>query len=319
MQLSTKKMKVARIPKAVKRSAWIDIKKDWDLYLLLIPGILALILFKYTPMYGLIIAFQDYNIFTEGIMNNEWVGFANFQRLFSTPEFVNVFKNTLIISISKVIFLFPLPIIMALLMNEIKNLMFKRTVQTVIYLPHFISWVIVYGLFVNLLSANDGIINTIIVALGGEKIPFFMDSSVFRPLLVFTEGWKETGWSTIVYLAAITGIDQEQYEAARIDGANKFQQIKSITLPGIAPTIVLMFILRLGSILEAGTEQIMVMYNPTVYNVADVIGTYVVRVGLGTMDYSFSTAVGLFNSVVAFVLVVTGNYLAKKYTEKGIW
>ena len=319
MQLSTKKMKVAEIPKAVKKSAWIDIKKDWDLYLLLIPGILTLLLFKYTPMYGLIIAFQDYNIFTEGIMNNEWVGFANFQRLFSTPEFVNVFKNTLIISISKVIFLFPLPILMALLMNEIKNLLFKKTVQTVIYLPHFISWVIVYGLFVNLLSANDGIINTIIVALGGKPIAFFMDSSVFRPLLVFTEGWKETGWSTIVYLAAITGIDQEQYEAARIDGASKFQQIKSITLPGIAPTIVLMFILRLGSILEAGTEQIMVMYNPTVYNVADVIGTYVVRVGLGTMDYSFSTAVGLFNSVVAFILVVTGNYLAKKYTEKGIW
>ena len=318
MQLSTKKMKVAHIPKAVKKSAWIDIKKDWDLYLLLIPGILTLLLFKYTPMYGLIIAFQDFNIF-KGIMDSEWVGLANFQRLFSTPEFVNVFKNTLIISISKVIFLFPLPILMALLMNEIKNLLFKKTVQTVIYLPHFISWVIVYGLFVNLLSANDGIINTIIVALGGEKIPFFMDSSVFRPLLVFTEGWKETGWSTIVYLAAITGIDQEQYEAARIDGANKFQQIKSITLPGIAPTIVLMFILRLGSILEAGTEQIMVMYNPTVYNVADVIGTYVVRVGLGTMDYSFSTAVGLFNSVVAFVLVVTGNYLAKKYTEKGIW
>ncbi|WP_426348533.1 ABC transporter permease [Alloiococcus sp. CFN-8] len=311
-------MKVAHIPKAVKKSAWIDIKKDWDLYLLLIPGILTLLLFKYTPMYGLIIAFQDFNIF-KGIMASEWVGFANFQRLFSTPEFVNVFKNTLIISLSKVIFLFPLPILMALLMNEIKNLLFKKTVQTVIYLPHFISWVIVYGLFVNLLSANDGIINTIIVALGGEKIPFFMDSSVFRPLLVFTEGWKESGWSTIVYLAAITGIDQEQYEAARIDGANKFQQIKSITLPGIAPTIVLMFILRLGSILEAGTEQIMVMYNPTVYNVADVIGTYVVRVGLGTMDYSFSTAVGLFNSVVAFVLVVTGNYLAKKYTEKGIW
>lgn len=318
MQLSTKKMKVAEIPKAVKKSAWIDIKKDWDLYLLLIPGILTLLLFKYTPMYGLIIAFQDFNIF-KGIMASEWVGLDNFARLFSTPEFVNVFKNTLIISISKVLFLFPLPILMALLMNEIKNLLFKKTVQTVIYLPHFISWVIVYGLFVNLLSANDGIINTIITSLGGKPIAFFMDSSVFRPLLVFTEGWKETGWSTIVYLAAITGIDQEQYEAARIDGASKFQQIKSITLPGIAPTIVLMFILRLGSILEAGTEQIMVMYNPTVYNVADVIGTYVVRVGLGTMDYSFSTAVGLFNSVVAFILVVTGNYLAKKYTEKGIW
>ncbi len=318
MQLSSKKIKVSEMPKAKKSSAWVDIKKDWDLYLLLIPGLLTLLLFKYTPMYGLVIAFQDFNIF-KGIMGSEWVGMANFVKLFSSPEFLNVFKNTLIISISKVIFLFPLPILMALLLNEIKNMLFKKTIQTVIYLPHFISWVIVYGLFVNLLSANDGIINSIIVSLGGKPIPFFMDSSVFRPLLVFTEGWKEVGWGTIVYLAAITGIDQDQYEAARIDGASKFQQIKSITLPGIAPTIVLMFILRLGSILEAGTEQIMVMYNPVVYNVADVIGTYVVRIGLGTMDYSFSTAVGLFNSVVAFILVVTGNYLSKKFTEKSIW
>ena len=318
MQLSSKKIKVSEMPKAKKSSAWVDIKKDWDLYLLLIPGLLTLLLFKYTPMYGLVIAFQDFNIF-KGIMGSEWVGMANFVKLFSSPEFLNVFKNTLIISISKVIFLFPLPILMALLLNEIKNMLFKKTIQTVIYLPHFISWVIVYGLFVNLLSANDGIINSIIVSVGGKPIPFFMDSSVFRPLLVFTEGWKEVGWGTIVYLAAITGIDQDQYEAARIDGASKFQQIKSITLPGIAPTIVLMFILRLGSILEAGTEQIMVMYNPVVYNVADVIGTYVVRIGLGTMDYSFSTAVGLFNSVVAFILVVTGNYLSKKFTEKSIW
>ncbi|WP_040213377.1 ABC transporter permease [Clostridium polynesiense] len=318
MQLSTNELKVSELSPVKKNKIWIDIKKDWDLYLLLIPGLITLFIFKYTPMYGLIIAFQDFNIFS-GIAGSDWVGLAHFKKLFTSPEFINVFKNTLIISISKIVILFPLPIILALLLNEIKNLLFKKSIQTVIYLPHFISWVIVSGLFMNLLSVNGGIVNTIIAKFGMEPIPFFMEPNVFRPLLVITEGWKEVGWGTIVYLAAITGIEQEQYEAARIDGANKFQQIKSITLPGIAPTIVLMFIIRLGNILEAGTEQILVMYNSVVYNVSDVIGTYVYRVGLGTSDYSFSTAVGLFNSVVAFILVVTGNYLCKRFLGKSIW
>lgn len=318
MQLSTKELEVSKLSSKKKNKAWIDIKKDWDLYLLLVPGLVTLFIFKYTPMYGLIIAFQDFNIFS-GITGSEWVGLANFRKLFSSPEFLNVFRNTLIISVSKIIFLFPLPIILAILLNEIKNLIFKKSVQTVIYLPHFISWVIVSGLFMNLLSVNGGIVNTIISKFGGQPIAFFMEPSKFRPLLVITEGWKEVGWGTIVYLAAITGIEQEQYEAAKIDGANKLQQILSITIPGIAPTIVLMFILRLGSVLEAGTEQIMVMYNAVVYNVSDVIGTYVFRVGLGTSDYSFSTAVGLFNSVVSFMLVVGGNYLCKKFLDKSIW
>lgn len=318
MQLSTKETIAVKSPKPKKSKAWADIKKDWDLYLLLIPGLITLFIFKYTPMYGLVIAFQNFNIFS-GISGSEWVGLENFRKLFSSPEFMNVFKNTLVISISKIIFLFPLPIILSVLLNEIKNMMFKKSVQTIIYLPHFISWVIVSGLFVNLLSINGGIVNGLIAKFGGEPIPFFMDQNMFRPLLVITEGWKEVGWGTIVYLAAITGIDQEQYEAARIDGANRFQQIVSITIPGIAATIVLMFILRLGSLLEAGTEQILVMYNSVVYNVADVIGTYVYRVGLGTSDYSFSTAVGLFNSVIAFILVVTGNYLCKKFLDKSIW
>lgn len=318
MQLSTKELEVSKLSSQKKNKAWIDIKKDWDLYLLLVPGLITLFIFKYTPMYGLIIAFQDFNIFS-GITGSEWVGLANFRKLFSSPEFLNVFRNTLIISVSKIIFLFPLPIILAILLNEIKNLIFKKSVQTVIYLPHFISWVIVSGLFMNLLSVNGGIVNTIISKFGGQPIAFFMEPSKFRPLLVITEGWKEVGWGTIVYLAAITGIEQEQYEAAKIDGANKLQQIFSITIPGIAPTIVLMFILRLGSVLEAGTEQIIVMYNAVVYNVSDVIGTYVFRVGLGTSDYSFSTAVGLFNSVVSFMLVVGGNYLCKKFLDKSIW
>lgn len=292
-------------------------KKDWDLYLMLVPGIMFLLLFKYTPMYGLIIAFMDFNIF-QGVSGSEWVGMKHFENLFVDPQFLTVFTNTIMISLYKLIFLFPAPIIVAILMNEIMNMVFKRTVQSIIYLPHFISWVIISGLFINLLSLN-GIVNAMLEGLGFQKISFFMEQDIFRSILVFTDGWKEIGWGTIVYLAAIASIDPQQYEAATIDGASKFRQIWHITIPGMAPVIVLMLILRLGSVLEAGTEQILVMYNPIVYDVADVIGTFVYRIGLGTGDYSFSTAVGLFESVVGFFLIVTGNHLCKKYLGRSIW
>jgi putative aldouronate transport system permease protein len=301
-----------------RTSAWVDIKKDWDLYLLLIPGLIFLAIFKYTPMYGLIIAFKEFNIY-DGIASSPWVGFDNFQRLFTSSAFYDVLKNTIIISVYKLVFLFPLPIIVAILLNEIKNMAFKRSVQTIIYLPHFLSWVIVSGIFINVLSVNGGIVNNIIQFFGGKPIRFFMDNNYFRSVLVGTAGWKETGWSTIIYLAAITGIDPQLYEAATIDGANKFKQVIYITIPGISPTIVLLFIMRLGSILEAGTEQILVMYNPTVYKVSDVIGTYVYRVGLGQSDYSFTTAVGLFESIVAFTLIISGNYLSGKLLKRSIW
>jgi putative aldouronate transport system permease protein len=201
----------------------------------------------------------------------------------------------------------------------LKNMAFKKSVQTVVYLPHFLSWVIVSGLFIDLLSTNGGIVNKIIVAMGGEPIRFFLDSHIFRSVLISTAGWKETGWNTIIYLAALAGIDPGLYEAAKIDGANKWKQIIHITLPGLVPIILLMFILRLGYVLEAGTEQILVMYNPSVYNVADVIGTFVYRIGLGEQDYSFSTAVGVSESVVAFILILTGNGLARKFFGRGIW
>ncbi|GEQ60910.1 ABC transporter permease subunit [Vagococcus lutrae] len=307
------------VNKNKKKNTFLSaIKRDWELYLLLLPGILFLFVFNYIPIGGVTIAFQDFNIF-KGISGSEWVGLDNFRRLFSSAEFMNIFKNTMIISVLKLVFLFPLPIVLALLLNEIRNMQFKKTIQTVIYLPHFISWVIVTGLFVSLLSVNGGIVNVVIEKLGGHPIPFFMSKEYFRSLLVFTEGWKEVGWGTIVYLAAITGVDEEQYEAARIDGANRFQQIMHVTIPSISSTIVLMFILRIGRLLEAGTEQILVMYNPVVYDVADVIGTYVYRVGMGTSDYSFSTAVGLFNSVINFALIVLGNKMTKKFFDSSIW
>ncbi|GIP37781.1 sugar ABC transporter permease [Paenibacillus sp. J31TS4] len=305
-------------PAQGRREKWGKFRKEWDLYLMLVPGLLFLLIFKYTPMYGLIIAFQDFSIF-RGIGDSPWVGLKHFEKLLHNDQFYSVLTNTLAISVFKLVFLFPAPILIAVLLNEVRKMMFKRVVQSVIYLPHFISWVIVSGLFINLLSVNGGLVNALIVKLGGQPIAFFMDPGIFRSLLVTTEGWKEVGWGTIVYLAAISSIDPQLYEAAKMDGANKFQQIRYVTLPGMASTIVLMLILRLGNMLEAGTEQILVMYNPVVYNVADVIGTYVYRVGLGASDYSFSTAVGLFESVVAFILIISGNWLCRKYMGRSIW
>lgn len=297
---------------------WKLIRSNLDMYLLLIPGLVFLLLFKYTPMYGIVIAFQDFNIFG-GISGSEWVGVAQFERLLQSDEFLQVLINTLLISLYKITILFPIPIVIALMLNEVRRMFFKRTIQTIIYLPHFLSWVIISGLFLNILSPTGGIVNEIIRSFGGEPISFFTDNSLFRSLVVFTAGWKEIGWNAIVFIAAIAGIEQEQYEAAAIDGAGRIRQMWSISLPGMLPTIVLMFILRIGSLLEAGTEQILTMYNPLVYETGDVIGTYVYRMGLGQQDYSFSTAVGLFNSAVGFLLIVIGNMLSRKFLNRSIW
>lgn len=318
MKPGTEKLPIPHPKRGYMTRLWSDIWKEWDLYLLLVPGILFILLFKYTPMYGIIIAFKDFNIFS-GFADSPWVGTKHFQKLFTSPDFALVFKNTVIISFLKITILFPLPIIIALMLNEIKNMIFKRSVQTIIYLPHFLSWVIVSGLFIDLLSTNGGLVNKLLVSLNLEPIAFFLENSVFRSVLITSAGWKETGWSTIVYLAAFSMIDPMLYEAAKIDGAGKWKQLWHITLPGIAPIIILMFILRLGSILEAGTEQILTMYNPVVYKVSDVIGTYVYRQGLGNQDYSFTTAVGMFEAIISFTLVIIGNSLSKKYLQRGIW
>lgn len=318
MKSETEKLPTPHPKRGYWPRLWSDIWKEWDLYLLLVPGILFILLFKYTPMYGVVIAFKDFNIFT-GFAESPWVGWKHFEKLFTSPDFALVFKNTVIISLLKILILFPLPIIVALMLNEMRKMIFKRTIQTIIYLPHFLSWVIVSGLFIDLLSTNGGLVNKLLVSLNLEPIAFFLENSVFRSVLVTSAGWKETGWSTIVYLAAFSTIDPVLYEAAKIDGSGKWKQLWHITLPGIAPIIILMFILRLGSILEAGTEQILTMYNPVVYKVSDVIGTYVYRQGLGNQDYSFTTAVGLFEAIISFTLVIIGNSLSKKYLQRGIW
>ena len=295
-----------------------DVRKNWDLYILLIPGLLFLLIFKYAPMYGVTIAFQDFNIF-KGISGSEWVGLANFKKLIYSDEFYRVFFNTLIISLYKIVINFPMPIIIALLLNEVNCMVYKKTVQTIIYMPHFLSWIIVGGIFTTILSPSSGLVNQLIKALGGESISFMMSNDWFRSILVLSAAWKEVGWGAIIYIAAIAGIDQDIYEAASIDGAGRVRKMISITLPGLSPTIILMLILRLGSVLEAGTEQILTMYNSVVYETGDVIGTYVYRMGLGKMEYSFSTAVGLFNSVVGFILIALGNFTSRKLLGKSIW
>ena len=294
-----------------------QVRRNYDLYLLLVPGLAFLALFKFVPIYGLVIAFQDFQIF-RGIAGSPWVGLAHFQRLFRSEEFYAVLRNTLLISLYKVVFVTPFPIVIALLLNEVGNMKVRRTIQTIIYLPHFLSWVIVSGLFATILSAT-GVVNELVRALGREPMLFLVDKRFFRGVLVVSHGWKEAGWAAIVYIAAITGVDPSLYEAAVIDGAGRLRQISAVTLPSIASTIVLMFIIRLSHILQAGREQVLMMYNPAVYEVGDIIETYVYRVGLGKMDYSFSTAVGLFNSIVAFVVVVACNALSRRHFGRSIW
>ena len=288
-----------------------------DLYVLLLPGILLTLLFKYVPMYGLVIAFQDFNIF-KGFAGSPFVGLTHFRKLSTDSYFYTALKNSFIISFYKLVFTFPLPIILAIMIFEARNKVFKRTVQTLVYLPHFLSWAVVYGIFYSILSLN-GIWNDFTDFLGLGRVSYFITPSVFRGVLVLTDAWKEMGWGCIIYLAALTSIDPSLYEAARIDGAGKIQQIMHVTLPGIMSTIVIMLVLRLGSLLSAGFDQIFIMYNPTVYDVADIIDTYVYRQGIGQMNYSYSSAVGLFNSVVSMVLVLSSNAVAKRCFGYSMW
>nr|WP_258525642.1 sugar ABC transporter permease [Paenibacillus sp. YN15] len=284
----------------------------------MIPGIVYFLAFKYAPMWGVVIAFQDYNVFA-GITGSEWIGLKHFIDMFHDADFFNIFRNTLLISLYKLVWGFPGPIILALLLNEVRHMSYKRLIQTLAYLPHFLSWIIVAGILNNILSPSTGIVNEVLGWFGLEPVFFLADPSWFRTVLVASDIWKEIGWGAIVYLAALAGIDPQLYEAATVDGANKWHQLRHITLPALLPTVVILFILRLGHVLDVGFEQVFVLYNPMVYGVADVIETYVYRVGLTQAQFSFSTAVGLFKSVIGLILVVASNKLAKKLGHDGIW
>lgn len=293
------------------------LQKNYEFYLFLIPGLVFLLLFDVLPMYNITIAFKNFKV-PLGLSGSPWIGFDNFKKIFSDPNFYNVVRNTLVINLYKLVIITPIPMILAVLMNEMKIMPIKKFVQTVVYVPHFFTWVVVYSVFY-IVFGSGGVVNTIITALGGEQILFFMKGGWFRFLLVFSDGWHSVGWGTIVYLAVITSIDTNIYEAAIVDGANKFRQIVHITLPSLLPTFILMLSINLGNIMSSGFGQVLVFYNPTVYNMGDIIGTYVYRIGLGQANYSYATAVGLFNSIIGFVLVIGSNMLSKKTTGKTVW
>ncbi|MCY9662754.1 ABC transporter permease subunit [Paenibacillus chondroitinus] len=301
-----------------KRAQRHPLLRYWDLYLMVLPALIFLIIFKYVPMYGVVIAFKDYNLI-QGVFHSKWVGLQYFRELFTFDEFPRVIRNTLLISLMKLIVGFPAPIALALLLNELRLEKFKRSVQTVTYLPHFISWVVIGGIAVDLLSPNSGIVNKLIQALGFEPIFFLSDEKMFRWILVLSDTWKEIGWGAIIYLAALLGINEELFQAATVDGAGRLRQIWHISLPGIRSTIVILLLLRIGHVLDAGFEQVLVMYNPTVYDVGDIIDTYVFRVGLGTMQFGLTTAAGLFKSVIGCILLVLANTIARRMGEEGIY
>lgn len=306
--------------KKKKEGFWRRYLRQLDLQLLVIPGLLLILVFNYFPMYGLVMAFQDYNIF-EGFWKSEWVGLKHFNRFFADPNFFIVMRNTILLSSLKILILFPAPIILALMLNEVRNMAFKRTVQTITYLPHFLSWVIVAGFATSILSTDNGSLNILLEKIGliDEPIRFLSLPEYFWGIIIGTNLWKTIGFNSIVYIAAIAGINPQLYEAAAMDGASRFKQMYLITIPSIMPIIVIFLILDIGNLLSAGFEDLLLLgNNPVLRDVAEVIDTYVYRVGISNGLYSYATAIGLFKSVISVVLLTVANQVARR-TENSLW
>jgi len=316
---------VASVTKTIKKTGHLnllstigrDLKKNKQIYLMLIPVVAYFIIFCYIPMYGAQIAFKSFSP-GKGIWNSPWVGFQHFKDFFEGIYFYRLIRNTLLINLYDLILGFPAPIILALMINEIKKDVFKRAVQTISYLPHFVSMVVLCGLLIDFLG-RDGVINNILNIMNIDSIPFLIQKEWFRTIYVSSGIWQGIGWGSIIYLSAISSIDQEQYEAAIIDGAGRIKQLMYITLPSILPTIIIMFILRTGRMMDIGVEKVMLLYNPLTYETADVISTYVYRKGILDASFSFSAAVGLFNSIINFILLFSVNQLSRKTTETSLW
>ncbi|MNI28227.1 putative multiple-sugar transport system permease YteP [compost metagenome] len=288
------------------------------LFLLLMPGLLYFIIYRYVPMLGNIIAFQDYSPF-RGFLHSDWVGLQHFKTIFSDQEVIRVLWNTLLLSFLQIAFAFPVPIILAIMLNEIKNERFKRIVQSIIYLPHFLSWVVVIGI-VTIFLKSEGLVNRVLDTLFGmEPVSFLQQPGWFMPLIILEVIWKEAGWGTIIFLATLSGINPSLYEAAVVDGANRWRQIWHITLPGLRSTIIILFILRLGTVLDSGFEQVFLMLNPFTMDVGNVLDTFVYFKGIQQADFSFGTAVGLFKSVVGLILILIANRVAKKFGDEGVF
>ena len=291
---------------------------DKGLYIMMIPALILVVIYSYGPLFGLVMAFQRYDI-ARGIFGSPFIGLENFRYLFINPNFPRVIWNTVFMSAMKLVFRFIVPIIVALLLNEVQQIRFKRTIQTVIYLPYFVSWVALSGVFINLLSPSDGFVNEIIKALGGEPIYFLGEPKVFPWVMIITDTWKEFGYGTIIYMAALTSIDPSLYEAACIDGASRFQRAWHITIPGLVPIMVLNGILSLGGLLNAGFDQVYNLYNPLVYSTGDILDTYVYRIGMQEAQYDVATAVGLIKSGVSLVLVSASYFTAYKVADYRIF
>lgn len=292
--------------------------RDWQLYFMLLLPIAYYILFKYMPMYGTLIAFKKFSA-KKGIWGSTWAGFKNFEKFLSDPYFYKLVRNTLLINLNNLLFAFTSSIIFALLLNEMKHKLYRKVVQTVSYLPHFISTVVVCGLVTNFTRTNGGIINDLIAMLGGERISFLNRAEYFRPIYVISEIWQHMGWDAIIYIAALLSIEPQLYEAASIEGANRFQKVLYVTLPGIAPTITIMLIMRIGHLMSLGYEKVLLLYSGATYETADIISTYVYRRGLLTADFSYGTAIDLFQTVISLILVTSTNWLGKKIGGAGLW
>jgi len=298
---------------------WFTLNKYKAFYLLMLPGILYYIIFKYVPMYGVLIAFQNFSI-GRGIMGSKFVGLKHFIEFFTnTPDAWKLIRNTVMLNVYDLLFRFPAPILLALLFHELRNKRFKRLVQSVSYMPHFLSTVVIAGIMVTFLSQQTGIVNHMLGWFGIEPILFLGLPEWFRSIYVGSEIWQTVGWGTILYLAAIAGVDPTLYEAAKMDGANRFQQMRHVTLVGMFPVMIVLFVLTLGHFMETGFQKIILLYNPMTYETADVLNTYIYRRGILSADFSFATAVGLFQAAIGFILVVMANRVVKKYSDTSLW
>jgi putative aldouronate transport system permease protein len=310
----------SELPLPGRRSAaW---RRVWNrskyLWLMFLPCLVYYLVFRYAPMFGLVITFKNYNTF-KGILASEWVGFKYYRLFFENPDFFLLLRNTIMLGFYKLVFGFPAPIVLALLLNELKHAVFKRFVQTVSYLPHFISNVIVAGMVVMFLSPTGGLVNRLLGAFGIGPINFMMNPDLFRPIYVASEIWQSAGWESIIYLAALTSVDPQLYEAADIDGANRWRKMWHVTLPGIAPTIVILLILNVGKVLEIGFEKVYLMSNPAIYETADIISTYVYRVGLEQGQFSYGAAIDVFTGIVSLIFIYSANFVSRKLSENSLW
>ncbi len=306
------------VKKSNQKDFWKYVKKHYGLYLMLLLPITLYIIFQYIPMGGLVIAFQDYKL-KKGLFGSEFVGFSVFEKVLSSTKFWRAFRNTIWLNLLNLVIGFPAPIILALFLNEIKNELFKKVTQTIMYLPHFISWVMIGGMAIQIFASENGLINVLLNAVGLPKIPFLSDTAAWTGTYVGISIWQSIGWGAIVYISAISGIDQEQYEAARVDGCSRFKMMYKITLPNIFPTIVIMLILNVGKLVSIGLEKPLMLGNSMVRSASEVLSTYSYTVGIEQGNFSVATAIGLFQSVINFILVVCANKISDKLSGEAIW